>query len=277
MKILVTLTAFVLTFTLNAQSFSGKATYKTHRKSNIKFGGEKSTVTPEMQKQLEEKMKKMNQKTYILDFNRQESIYKQDVSLSSPTPQVGNGGVMVMSIGGRGGASDILYKNIKEARFANKTELMGKIFLVKDSLNKYDWEMTGETKNIGKYTCYKATFSREVENMTMSMLNGEMKETKKKETIITTAWYTPDIPVSNGPDDFGGLPGLILEINDGKLTIVCTEIVLNPTNKVEIKEPTKGKEVSREKFEAISRKKSKEMMERFKSNRGGTRHIRIGG
>ena len=48
------------------------------------------------------------------------------------------------------------------------------------------------------------------------MINGESKESKKKENVVTTAWYTPQIPVSNGPDDYQGLPGLILEINDGK-------------------------------------------------------------
>lgn len=277
MRVLLVIVASILMATnLHAQKFSGKAIYKTHRKSNLKIGGEKSTVTPEMQKQLQERMRKMFQKTFILNFNRYESLYKEDVELSTPKPQLGNGGIMVMSIGGSG-AGDILYKNVKEDRFANKTELMGKIFLVKDTLRKYDWKMTGETKNIGNYTCYKATYDREQESMSMSMVDGEMKETKKTETITVTAWYTPDIPVSNGPEDYGGLPGLILEVNDNKLTIVCTEIVLNPTEEVKIIEPTKGKKVNDEKFREITRKKTKEMMERFKSRKGNGMEIRIGG
>ena len=100
-------------------------------------------------------------------------------------------------------------------------------------------------------------------------------------TKITTAWYTPQIPVSNGPEEFGGLPGLILEINDGKLTIVCSEIVLNPLDKIEIKEPTKGKEISQKDFDKLQKEKSKEMMERFRSKRGdgkgNTFEIKIGG
>ena len=43
---------------------------------------------------------------------------------------------------------------------ANKTELMGKVFLIKDNLVTYDWKLTGETKNIGNYTCYKAVFEK---------------------------------------------------------------------------------------------------------------------
>ncbi|MDT7830839.1 GLPGLI family protein [Flavobacteriaceae bacterium S356] len=279
MRVLLAGIALMLSVALSAQGFSGKAIYKTYRKSNVKIGGQgQNGVTPEMEKQLQERMKKMFQKTFVLNFNKTESTYKEDVKLSSPAPQPGGGGMMVMSFGG-GGGNDLLYKNIKENRFANKTDLMGKLFLVKDSLIQYDWKMTGETKNIGNYTCYKAIYEREQENISMSMIDGEMKESKKMETITTTAWYTPDVPINNGPGNYWGLPGLILEINDGRLTIACTEIVLNPAEKIEIIEPTKGKKVNSEKFEEISRKKSKEMMERFRSKRGDGNgiEIRIGG
>jgi GLPGLI family protein len=30
--------------------------------------------------------------------------------------------------------------------------------------------------------------------------------------VVTTAWYTPQIPVSNGPRNYHGLPGLIMEV-----------------------------------------------------------------
>lgn len=233
---------------------------------------------PELEKQIQAQMQKMFQKTYFLNFNKSESTYKEDIKLSAPKPQMGGANVIVQ-IGGAGGGNNVIYKNVKKDRVVNKTELMGKVFLVKDKLVKYDWKLTGETKNIGKYTCYKAIYEREVENMEIKMVNGEATESMKKEMRTTTAWYTTDVPLSNGPGEYGGLPGLILEINDGDLTIVCTEIVLKPSDKVEIKEPTKGKVVSRKKFEKISREKSKEMMDRFQSRRGDGNHmeIRIGG
>lgn len=280
MRIALTATALMLSMVLSAQEFSGKAIYKTHRKSNIKIGSDgPNGMTPEMQKQLEDRMKKMFQKTFVLNFNRTESTYKEDVNLSSPAPQPGvGGGVTVMTFGG-GGGNDLLYKNIKEGRYANKRDLMGKTFLVKDSLLKYDWKMTGETKNIGNYTCYKAVYEREEESISMSMVDGEMTESKKMEKVTTIAWYTLDVPVSHGPGNYGGLPGLILEVNDGNQTIVCTEIVLNPTEKVKIVEPAKGKKVNRAKFQKISRDKSKEMMERFRTKRGSGNgmELRIGG
>ena len=187
--------------------------------------------------------------------------------------------MVVREIGG-GGGNDVLYKNIKENKYVNQTEVMGKRFLIKDSLTEYDWKLTGETKSIGTYTCYKATYTREVEQSHMNVVNGEVEESTKKVDVVTTAWYTPEISVSNGPGEYTGLPGLILEISEGAETILCSEIILNPTEKVVIVEPTKGKEVSREKYQKIMNKKSKEMMEKFKGRRGrgnGNIQISIGG
>tara|TARA_R110000787_G_scaffold70646_4_gene157022 strand:- start:12073 stop:12903 length:831 start_codon:yes stop_codon:yes gene_type:complete len=276
MKSKIFIILFLLAFSISAQDFYGKATYKTHRKSSFKLDSTQVAQNPDLQKQLEAQMSKMFQKTFELNFTRTESTYKEDVQLNSPTPQSSNGGVMVMSFGG-GGGSDLLYKNIKENRIANKVELMSKVFLVKDDLVKYEWKLTGETKNIGTYTCYKAIFEREIENTNMDMVDGDLKKVTKKEMRKTIAWYTPEVPVNNGPDNYWGLPGLILEINDGNQTIVCTEIIMNPTKKVKIEEPTKGKVVSREKFSEISLEKIKEMMNRNRSRDGKGFEIRIGG
>jgi GLPGLI family protein len=100
--------------------------------------------------------------------------------------------------------------------------------------------------------------------------------------VVVTAWYTPQIPVSQGPGDFWGLPGLILEINNGGMTVLCSKITLNPKDKVEIKRPTKGEKVSSAEFEAIMMKKLEEMneMNRPAGNSNGnvrTTTITIGG
>ncbi|NVJ89866.1 MAG: GLPGLI family protein [Flavobacteriaceae bacterium] len=249
-----------------SQDFSGKAIYKTSRKSNFKINDSK--MTDKQKAQFEARVRKMNQKTYILNFDKNTSTYEEDVKLDAPKkPNVGGSTLMVMSFGGSGDQS-IYYKNIKENRFVNQTDIMSKPFLVKDKLKEYSWEMSTETKNIGNYTCYKATHTEEVENTKVSIVNGETKEVTEKKMVTTTAWYTPQIPVSNGPNNYHGLPGLILEINDGTTTTVCTEIILNSDEKIKIDEPTKGKEVTQAEFDEISEKKSKEMMERFKSRNG---------
>lgn len=279
MKTFITAFALLLVCTLQAQNFTGKAIYKTSQKSNFKMNNEKG-VDDKMQEELRKRIQKMYQKTYILEFDKTTSTYKEDIKLDAPKPQVGGNNVVVMSFGGSGTAS-VYYKNIQEKRFANQTEIMGKVFLVKDALPKYNWQMTTETKNIGQYTCYKATYTEEVESKKISIVNGETKEEIKKETKVTTAWYTLQVPISNGPDNYQGLPGLILEINDGKKMMVCTEIILNPSEKITIQEPAKGKVVNQNKFDEIQEQKSKEMMEKFKSRNGfemgnGVR-VKIGG
>lgn len=243
-----------------AQQFQGRAIYKTHQKVDVKI---KSSGNDAFQKKLKERLKKMYQKTYILNFNQKESTYIQNEELATKTPQAG--GVEIVMFDSSN--SDVLYKNIAEKRYVTQKDVGGKFFLIQDDLPKDEWQMTGETKKIGKYTCYKATKSKEVTRKSFLHTDGEKEETEKKETVVTTAWYTPEIPVSNGPKLYGGLPGLILEIQAGKQTIVCPEIVLNPKEKVKIKKPKRGKKVTEKEFKEIMDKKTKEMLERFKSRK----------
>ncbi len=256
---------------LFAQDFQGIVTYKTNRKMDLNM--EDSKMNADMQKQLQEMLKKQFQKEYRLSFNATESVYREEENLGTPQPA---SGVQIVVAGS--GASNILYKNIKEKRFARKQDMMGKLFLVKDNLEKLDWKLEDETKKIGNYTCYKATAKRmgqRIQNMRISTNDDNDEVTEPEEEEITiTAWYTPEIPVSNGPGNYWGLPGLILEINDGDQSILCAKIVLNPKKKVNISEPTKGKEVTEEKFEQIVEKKMKEMRDR-ESRRGDGESIRI--
>jgi len=203
-------------------------------------------------------------------------MYKEEQVLDAPkVPQ--QNGLMVIFEGGSG-SSEEFYKNLNEQRITNKKELMGKVFLIKDNFIEYDWELTGETKNIGIYTCYKAVFEKEEDTIELDFVDGEMQEINKTKKTTVIAWYTPNIPISNGPGNYGGLPGLILEVNDDGLTIVCTEVVLNPSETIVIKAPSKGKQVTQKKFEEISIEKSKELMNRFKSrDGGGAFEIQIGG
>lgn len=268
MKKIITVFALLLMTSMNAQTFTGKATYKTSRKSDLQIDANQEGMTDKIQEEVQKRLQKMSQKTFILEFDKTKSVYKQDESLAAPNLSSDFTQVQVIEIGGGSGKGSIYYKDLQGKTYRNQTEIQGKVFLIKDDLPAYDWKMSTETKNIGMYTCYKATYSKEVEQKQVTFINGEMKEEVVKETIVTTAWYTLQVPVSNGPDNYQGLPGLILEINDGKNLIVCTEISMNPSKSIKIEAPKKGKVVSQEKYDEIQNKKSKEMMEKFKSRRG---------
>ena len=246
------------------QNIKGIATYKSQRQLDIQL--DSTQVNDEMREQMMAMMKKQFEKEHTLTFTADESVYKEVEKLDSGAPMGGNFQVVVVGMGG----SDVLYKNLKEHRFANQNEMFSKQFLIKDEIENLDWELGKETKNIGEYTCFKATAKRTITRIVSSSVSTNDEEASKKEETeeeqIITAWYTPQIPIKNGPRNYGGLPGLILEVNDGSETILCSRVVLNPNEGVNIKEPKKGKEVTSEEYEKIMTKKSKEMQERYHGN-----------
>lgn len=246
---------FIAFGTVNAQEFQGIATYQFHRKLDFKDDNNEKgpNINSELRKQLEEQLKKQAHQEYTLHFNQRESIYKKSETLQAPTPS--KSGISISFSDG----ADLRYKNIKEQRFTNQTESYGKLFLIQDSLKSPQWELLNETKNIGEYTCFKAQLKEEVESK-QATETGFKTVMKEK---ITIAWYTPQIPVSNGPAEFHGLPGLILEINDGKTTLICSKIVINPEENFTIQEPKKGKKVSQTEYKAIMDKKFKELQDQM--------------
>lgn len=261
------------TLTLNAQNFQGIATYQSARKMggmSIKGDG----MSPEMEKQLQESLKKMAQKEYELKFNLTESTWAEVESLEGAPAASAGGVVMRFSSGG-----GVKYKNTADNLFLNETEVFSKPFLVESELKNREWQLTNETKKIGNYTAQKAIFSEIVERTVISFDNDDKESKVTSDTINLEAWFTPEIPVSQGPDDFWGLPGLIMEISDGKITYLCTKVILNPEDGVKIKKPSKGKRVTPEELKVIRDEKTKEMMEKYSqgSGDGKTIQIKIGG
>jgi len=290
MKKIIIASILMIAGFVQAQNFQGMAVYES-KTSTAEFAkgisGNKE-ITPEMQKQIEERMKKMFEKTFILNFDKSASIYKEEEKLDAPGEQGGRR--MMASMMGGGGTH---YKNVKDKQFIVDREIFGKEFLIKDSLPKYDWKMEGESKQIGNYTCFKATAVVKVNESdfrNFRFRNRDKKETEAKtETVkdttkanktnftedwempkenTITAWYCPEIPVNQGPENYWGLPGLILEVNDGKTVMLCTKIVMNTKDKVEIKPVTKGKEVTQTEYNDIVKKKVEEMQE-MNSGPGG--------
>ena len=259
-----------------AQQFQGIATYHSASKMNIQMKGDKGEVmiSEEVQKQLNKQM----QKEYELRFNLTESTYKEVESLDGGGASFSAGGaVMTISTGNNG----VLYKNTADARYEEEADVFGKPFLVKDELTRYEWQLTDETRKIGNYNCQKAVYERVVERRSFSSISGGDEEQESSvetvtDTVRITAWFTPDIPVSHGPDNYWGLPGLILEVNNGFTTLVCSKLVLNPEEPVKLEMPAKGKVITREEFKELQEEKMEEMMKKYNGSGGSTKTIRIG-
>lgn len=270
-----------MVISINAQNFQGIATYQSSRKMDG-FGFKGDGMTPAIEQQFREQMNKQAQKEYELKFNLTESIWSEVESLDGGPATASAGGIMItVSIGG-----GVTYKNTSKNLFLQETEVFSKPFLVKDELESREWELTDEVKTIGDYQAYKAIFTDIRERTIVSLSSSpdgdktedEMKPTVVSDTIKIEAWYTPQIPVSQGPGNYWGLPGLILELSDGTTTYACTKVVLNPEDGVKIKQPNKGKKVTREELKAEIDAKTAEMAEKFSPGKaGGTSTIKIGG
>jgi len=277
----ITLSILILLSALfvKAQDFQGKAVYQTkiNMGDDVKKRLDSSKISEDRKAFFMKMIKKRMEKVYELDFSKTASIYKEQKSLAAPSENARF----------NRSANDLLFKDIKNKTFTNKKETFGKVFLIKDDLKTYDWKLEKETKMIGNYLCLKATAETELDKRTRFMRFTKKESEKKKDSskveepkmLKITAWYTPEIPVNNGPKNYHGLPGLILEVNAGKTQILCTKIVLNPKESVEIVASKKGTEITQKEYDKVMKKKMEEMKDRFKSKRKkgskSSRHIRF--
>lgn len=86
-------------------------------------------------------------------------------------------------------------------------------YLVKDSLQKYEWKITGEVREIAGFICKKAL-------------------TKIGDSVVVVAFYTDEILVKGGPNNFNGLPGMILGIAVPRLHMTLFATRLESANQI---------------------------------------------
>ncbi len=121
-----------------------------------------------------------------------------------------------------------LTKNFTAEHSTDYIDMLGKTYIVDDTLHTPTWRILNQIKEVAGYICMKA----------------ETVDTVKNQKI--TAWFAQDIPVMAGPERYFGLPGLILEldINEGDVTIVASKVEFKKlTNEFNLKK-IKGKKIS---------------------------------
>lgn len=289
----VVLILFTLLFitNINAQDFQGQAYYFSKTTMDMSRWDRGGKMSEAQKKQMEARMKPWLEKTYILTFNKQESIFKEDEKLE------GGPGGRAPSMWGSSFSAGLQYKNIKEKVFLQDQEFFGKKFLITEQMTPYKWKMGSETKKIGQYVCYKATTMRPASEISFTSTTPRKKKKKKdsisvdskatvavavavavvekdieevsEKMVEVVAWYSPMIPVSQGPTEYWGLPGLILELSAGNTTMLCNKIVMNPEEKIEIKRPTKGEVVTKKQYNEIITGKMQEMRDNRGRGSGG--------
>lgn len=149
-----------------------------------------------------------------------------------------------------------VYYDFGKNEITRQMAFMTRDFLVESEIEGKAWKFTNKKIKVLDYVCMGA-------------------ELKKGDAVIT-AWFTPEIPVSAGPDEFFGLPGLILVIEvNGETAFIATSIDLTPPEEGVLSKPDEGKKVTQEEFDKIVEEKMKEFAEtagdRGKRGKGGRR------
>ncbi|MET6991583.1 GLPGLI family protein [Sediminicola arcticus] len=268
---------FILTLTMssfrpNVQEFQGQAFYFS--KTKMDLGNWGARMSEAQKKQMQVRLKDRLEKTYVLNFNKEESVFNEEDKLDAISGATDSWG--------KNFSQGEQYKNVKENALVQSQEFYGKQFLVKDKLQAIEWKMGSESRQIGQYTCFKATASIPTAELTWYNFSwNDLRadaETKTDSTVVEAtepeiklteveAWYTPQIPVSHGPGEYWGLPGLILEVSADNTTMLCSKIVMNPKEKIKIEAPDKGKEITKSLYQETIQGKMLEM----RNNRGRRR------
>lgn len=88
---------------------------------------------------------------------------------------------------------NIVYSDLDKKQSIIQKKYFDRTYLVKDTLRKIKWKMTNETREIAGFKCRRA--------------NALVLD-----SVYLVAFYTDEIHVPGGPEQFNGLPGMILGV-----------------------------------------------------------------
>ena len=226
LKNLITLYLIICFPLLSYSQQNGKAYYKKTSSHNFKPIDKLDNKASSLYKSVNSSISDME---FILTFNKStalfEDIKRLDIDENSSAAQFNK----VFS-----GYKGPYYFNFE---INNVTRKQGK-YLIEKKLSDYNWILTKEKMIINNLTCYKAK--------TIVKLQGRRGEILRP----VVAWYTTDINVSAGPDGFGGLPGLIIQLEVNKVVTTLQKIEFTDKN-LAIELPTKGEKITETEFETL--------------------------
>lgn len=145
------------------------------------------------------------------------------------------------------------FKNNIQKKYDSQTMIIPTLIMmdyyVYSQKNTINWQIFPDTLTIKNYKCNKATTTFEGRDY--------------------IAWYSTDIPISDGPHKFWGLPGLIIKIADTEnhYTFELESFEKFTENFLEFKKPDQVYEVTYENFKQL-RKDENENPEKILESQG---------
>lgn len=186
---------------------------------------------------------KEHKKVQVLYFTPERALYEEDPHANEGIPQRLQG-ALARAEYVRPPQTELkkVYYDFGINETVRQIEFMTRHFLITGSIEKQAWKLTNRKIKIQDYICLSA-------------------ELKQGEDLITV-WFTSEIPVSAGPGEFSGLPGLILAVDiNGETAFMATSVELTPPQDGAMSKPDKGKKVIQEEFDKTVAEKEKEWKE----------------
>ncbi|MEP6590470.1 MAG: GLPGLI family protein [Gemmatimonadota bacterium] len=148
----------------------------------------------------------------------------------------------MFSFGGGAGGGTVAgaFTNLADGSYVEVRQFLGRTFRIPDARPAFSWKLTGEQASFLGHPVFQAKATQDSTNY--------------------EAWFAPDIPISAGPAQYGGLPGLILTltVDSNKVIYTATAIDLS-TPIAPIKVPSDGSKVTRAEYDKIVKEKMDEM------------------
>lgn len=206
----------------------------------------------EAQKYINDLSQGIKDKVIITEFNGKQSLSYEKKNMELDTDKWANFQSSLLDSKG------LFYYNSDKKELLNQVETLGDRFIIEKKSSTLKWTLLKDKKKVGKYFCFKAVRSDTTRSVNKNVIKKYI------------AWYTLEIPIATGPIEHVGLPGLILELNvlgsSIPFTLVAEKILLNPSSKIEIKKPTKGRRLSENEFDSLMRVALAEILNKYKKN-----------
>ncbi|MBX2921415.1 MAG: GLPGLI family protein [Chitinophagaceae bacterium] len=121
-------------------------------------------------------------------------------------------------------SSNTVFSDLNTQQTVAAKQVFDESFLIQDSLRKYKWKLTGDTRKIAGFECKRAT-------------------TVIMDSVFVVAFYTDEIITSGGPESFNGLPGMILGVVIPRMFTnwYATKLELEQVTEAKLLPPKKGK------------------------------------
>ena len=209
-SLLFFIAALIFTITSKAQQFVDKAVIEYEVNTNLK----KTMSNDSWDEMMKENLSDLKISYFTFTFADNKSIYK--FNRWSPKTRIPKHHK-------EADEENIWYHDFVSGKMNMQKQIVGTNFIITDSIQKIEWQITNEHREIAGYNCRKAIG-------------------KRTDGVYVFAFYTDDITISGGPCSINGLPGMILGLTIPRLytSFMAVKIDLEISNGFDIK-PTPAK------------------------------------